>query len=497
MSSRTLRVFTIAALCAASACTARGSSRTPESVQVRLGFVGTDVPGTGIPAATTLLSTSTLFVRDPSSPTPAPAIVERADVSADGLTYHLHVRQGIRAHDGTPITASTLEQTFADLSKTTAPPMDVVEWARVSGDAVLDVRLRRPSALFLENLVDVQPIGGSRRTGAFVRTTAEGDDVTFHAFDGFYLGPPTVDTLTIKVFPTWRTAWGAMLRGEVDGLWETPTEAIDFIEAASDFRSYETVRRYAYLLGFNTRAPRLRDARVRRAFAHALDRDRFVRVALRGRGQPAQTQLHPGHWAADPAFRALPFDRDTARALLREAGFSDRQGRSTVSGSAEIECLVPADDRFERAAQELQRQLSSVGIELRLVPVAIPDLAARLSEGRFETYVLEAAGLTPTLLERFWAPGTRAGIDAGYTAAVPALARLRAAGSVDEVRRAVSDVQAILRDDPPAVFLAYPTVSRVLHRRFEVPTIPDDGSLISQRVLPFVRLRVPNGGPGS
>lgn len=477
-----------------SGCGAQGSVPTDAGVRLRLGFVGPNLPGVGVPAVVSLLSGSNLFFRDPSSRAPSPAIIARVDDSDDGHEYTFHLRPNAVAHDGTPITSSALEALFVSLQKTPIafPHRHIARVTSTSPHTVV-VRLTRPSPLFLESLLDATPPVSASQAGAFVPGDISPQAVSFTAFNRFVPTRPTVESLDVRVFPTWRTAWGAMLRGEVDGLWEAPTDAIDFIEAASEFRTYGTVRRYAYLVGFNLRDTRLRDVRIRQAFAHAVDRSRFVKVALRGHGETTSTQLNPSHWSAQTPFEALPFDRPRARALL--AAFAGRApGASSDEGPAlSLECLVPADDRFERVAQELQRQLATVGVELRLVPLPLRVLVDRIATGTFESYLLEAAGQSPLLLERFWASFDTPFFNSGYVAADAAFSSLRDARTDADVREAVARARRVMRDDPPAVFLAYPTVARVLHRRFLVPPIPEESSLVSQRVLPFVRL-APNAG---
>ncbi len=483
-------VFALVALSAVTllGCGAQGSAPNDAGVRLRLGFVGPNLPGVGVPAVVSLLSGSSLLFRDPSARTPSPAIIARVDSSDDGREYTFHLRPNAVAHDGAPITSAALETLFLSLQETPiAFPHRHIEQVTSTSPQTVVVRLSRPSPLFLESLLDATPPVSASQAGAFVPGPINPQSVSFTAFDRFVPARPTVESLEVKVFPTWRTAWGAMLRGEVDGLWEAPTDAIDFIEAASEFRIYGTVRRYAYLLGFSLRDARLRDARVRQAFAHAVDREHFVKVALRGHGETTAYQLNPSHWSAQP-IEALPFDRRRARDLLEAALGRAPRGSLEEGPSLSLECLVPADDRFERVAQELRRQLAAVGVELRLVPLPLRALVDRIATGAFESYLLEASGQSPLQLERFWASFGAPLFNSGYTAADSAFTTLREASTDAEVRAAVASAQQAMRDDPPAVFLAYPTVARVLHRRFLVPPIPEESSLVSQRVLPFVRL---------
>jgi hypothetical protein len=46
-------------------------------------------------------------------------------------------------------------------------------------------------------------------------------------------GPPSIDRLELRVFPTVRAAWAAMMRDEIDVLFEVGREAVEFVEAES------------------------------------------------------------------------------------------------------------------------------------------------------------------------------------------------------------------------------------------------------------------------
>jgi oligopeptide transport system substrate-binding protein len=86
--------------------------------------------------------------------------------------------------------------------------------------------------------------------------------------------------------------------------------------------------------GFDTTRPPFDDARVRRAFALALDRPRLVTLAEGTSAMPASSVVPPALWP-----EGMPDDQDTdparARSLLAEAGYADpaELGSITVNGS--------------------------------------------------------------------------------------------------------------------------------------------------------------------
>ena len=67
-------------------------------------------------------------------------------------------------------------------------------------------------------------------------------------------------------------------------------------------------------------------------------------------------------------------------------------------------CLVLAgDDRFERIAQLVQRQLYAVGIDMQIEPLSLKELQPRLTSGDFDAFLLEeAGGRMLSWAYRFW-----------------------------------------------------------------------------------------------
>ena len=127
-----------------------------------------------------------------------------------------------------------------------------------------------------------------------------------------------------------------------------------------------------WYVGFNARRAPLDDPRVRRALAHAINRNGPAKLL---RGVAAETggmlpPTMPGH-----SHRVAPkFDPDRARALLSEAGHPD--GRAL--GEIVVVCL----DLWENAASDIAAQLAAIGVRVRLRPVASdPEGAAAIEQG--------------------------------------------------------------------------------------------------------------------
>src|SRR5205085_9735061 len=109
--------------------------------------------------------------------------------------------------------------------------------------------------------------------------------------------------------------------------------------------------------------PAFRDARVRRAFAEAIDRDEIVRVASHGLWTRADGMLPPGMPGQNPAIRRIPYDPAGARRLLSEAGFAGGRGFPSLT-------LVYTRSQPERsaAAQIIRQRLQqNLGVTISLL----------------------------------------------------------------------------------------------------------------------------------
>jgi peptide/nickel transport system substrate-binding protein len=116
-----------------------------------------------------------------------------------------------------------------------------------------------------------------------------------------------------------------------------------------------------WYLTFNFRDPALRDLRVRRAIAYAIDREEIIRAYLRGTARIASGMLTPENWAYDGAVTTYPYDLQRVRRLLDDAGLkADRKGNRDLT--LNYKCAPEG----ARMGEILQAMLRRVGIDLRI-----------------------------------------------------------------------------------------------------------------------------------
>lgn len=323
--------------------------------------------------------------------------------------------------------------------------------------------------------------GGQVGTGPFRLASRGAGEIVLESHKRYYRGKPAIDRIILKPYPTLRAAWTSMMRGETDLVFEVSQEAVDFLAAESSVRVFSFLRGYVYLVAFNSSRPVLKDPRVRRALNLAVDRDAVIRDGLRGKGLAVSGPIWPEHWAFDKTTHGFRFDPAAATSLLESAGFS-RQGKRLT-----FTCLLPENySTWERIGLIVQRYLYEIGVDMRLQIVPADKMVEQVIAGDFEAVLFDvASGPRISRAYMFWhSPGELRGWNIfGYSSptADEALDAMRLAPDDAALARAVSRFQRAALENPPAIFLCLPLVTRALSLRFQVPEGGDPDVLVRLR----------------
>ena len=408
-------------------------------------------------------------------------------------TLRMQLRSDVTFHDGTPLTAEIVKQRL-DAARFDArelpglPMLRDIDTITVEAPDTLSVHLSRTSALVLDDLANISmrlesDDPGWIGTGPFALEEFGPELTRLTANPSYHGGRPLIDVVEIRNFPTTRNAWAAMMRGEIDFLFDVPEETREFVEAESSVRLFNSDRPYAYAVIFNADIPAFRDARVRIALNHAVDRGAVIERGLRGYGRPSSGIWGP-HWlyGADRVYRADP---RLANQLLNETGYpmpaTESTDRHQMPSRLRFSCLVPEGAPLERIALMVQKQLYDIGVDMALEPVSILELQSRLASGDYEAALAPPnTGRALSRLFAYWDPEST-GSDgvlgpSSYPHLGPVFAGLREALSEDERKQAAGELQRVFYDDPPAIFLATRQAGRAVSRRFEVPD--DEGDIL-------------------
>ena len=326
-----------------------------------------------------------------------PDLAESWEVLDEGRRWRFHLRRDVVFHDGAPFGAADVVWTYGSIvdgSVTTAKkgafgPLERVE---AVDPFTVDFVTREPFGATLANLTSYVGVVPASRTperqnrepvgtGPFRVVARTPDTVELAAFDRFFRGRPRLDRVVLREIPDATVRALELRKGSAQLVVNAlPADVVPLFERDPRFAvAKKPGSNYVYL-GLNLEDPVLRDVRVRRALAMALDRERLARTLWRGLGTPTETLLPAGHWARHEELPATPHDPAAAARLLDEAGYPDPDG---PGGQPRLTIVykTSTDETGVLQAQILQAMAAEAGIRAR-DPLArvrdfLPGRAAR------------------------------------------------------------------------------------------------------------------------
>jgi peptide/nickel transport system substrate-binding protein len=237
--------------------------------------------------------------------------------------------------------------------------------------------------------------------------------------------------------------------------------------------------------GGTYRSEWLQSLALRRAISLAVDRKAFVDTVFLGAGVPVGGPITPGNKAWHSAAVAPdPHDPGRARALLSQAGLSDRNGDGLLEDvrrqPARFTILTQkGNTALERGAAFIRDELRKVGLVVEIAALEVGTLVQRLTKGDYEAiyFRLLATDTDPAVNLDFWMSAGSAHVwnpeqNAPATAWERRMDELMAeqARAVDRKRRKelMDEVQALFAEQIPIVYFAAPqlyvaTSARVEH----------------------------------
>lgn len=322
-------------------------------------------------------------------------LAESWEVSRDGLQITFKLRRGVTWHDGHPFTAKDVLfgfQTITDPKTPTAYAEDFrqVKKAEALDDYTFRVTYEKPFAPALtswgnlvvlpKHLLEGKDIAKSEfgrkpvGTGPYrFREWISRDRVVLETNPNYFEGRPYLDRYVIRVIPDLATMFLELKAGGLDLMGLTP---IQYKRQTDDGFFQQSYRKYRYLanaytyLGYNLLEPKFRDKRVRQALSYAINKEEIIKVVLLGLGVPATGPYKPGLWFYNPDVKKYPFDPARALALLKEAGWEDRDGDGILDkdgGPFEFTVMTNEGNPVrQRTAVVIQERLKKIGIRMKI-----------------------------------------------------------------------------------------------------------------------------------
>ncbi len=308
-----------------------------------------------------------------------PALAASWSISPDGLTYTFRLRSPVTFHNGVILEASHVKFTF---ERAKAPDStNAQKWIfdPIANIATPDahtvvITLSRPLANFLFGLglgdaVIFEPSSvASNRTSPvgtgpyrFVRWV-RGDRVEMERYEQYRdRANVAIRRAAFRFMSDPQAQMAALRGGDIDGVTNFGAyEAVDLFRNDPRFRVTVGSTEGKTIVALNNGRPPFNDVRVRRAMAHAIDRNAVIQGAMSGFGTPIGSHFSPNQPGYVDLTGMYPYDPARARALLAEAGHPN-------GFAATLRLPPPVYAR--RGGEIIAAQLAQVGVRATIEPI--------------------------------------------------------------------------------------------------------------------------------
>jgi peptide/nickel transport system substrate-binding protein len=310
-----------------------------------------------------------------------PAIAESWTISRDRTVYTFKIRQGLKFHDGTPVTANDFERSWTRLVDAEDPSQApgsftafsllgvpiVKSWKAVDA-ATFRVTLDGPDESFLARCGTLA--GAALSTASLERykrgvgknlvgcgpyrlaSFTPGQQAVFEAFDGYYAGRPNLDKIIFQIVSSPTALQSALSSGSAQASNFASLTSLSALEGKLTVASGAPRQQiFCYL---NATADSLKDIRVRQAVNFAIDRKRVIAEGLNGYGvQPGYIVAKGIAGYSDELIELSTQDLTRARDLVDQAG---------ATGTT-IRFLAPNNRWWPTVGQIVQENVEEVGLK--------------------------------------------------------------------------------------------------------------------------------------
>jgi len=304
-----------------------------------------------------------------------PGLAASWDISEDGLRYTFNLHEGVAFHDGTAMDAEdvvfSLDRARAEDSTNAQKALFAeIESVEAVDPTTVRVTLSTANGSFLFNMawgdavivasesienIKTNPVG----TGAFKFSNwVQGDQIELVRNEDYWGTPAYLETATFKFISDPTAAFAAMMAEDVDVFYSYPApENLPQFEADARFKVLVGSSEGETILAINNLLEPFTDVRVRKAVAHAIDRQAVIDGAMFGLGTPIGTHFAPHNPDYVDLTSHSQYDPELAKSLLAEAGYPD--GFTTT-------LKLPPPSYARRGGEIIASQLRAVGIQTEI-----------------------------------------------------------------------------------------------------------------------------------
>lgn len=326
----------------------------------------------------------------------------------DDKTIDVTLRDDVRFHDGSPLTADDVVYTYEwvlDPKSRANRSKQFREWlasVEKTGPYTVRFHMKYPYPLALHAMGFSMPL---RKKGAYddiaksgalplgqtlngigpyrVVSVEPGRKTVIERFDGYYKespkGRPAIRRMVFREIPDWGTQEAELMSGGVQWAYDVPYDIASSLGASGPVKFVNGPSlRVGFLVldaaGVSGKDDPLTKLAVRRALNYAIDRQTIVKNIVRGDSQVIYSACHPAQFGCAQDVMKYPYDPKKARELLEEAGYPN-------GFSFDLWAYREKD-----SAEAIAADLAKVGIKAKLRYVQLATLNEARKKHEIQSY---------------------------------------------------------------------------------------------------------------
>ncbi|PKO43864.1 MAG: peptide-binding protein [Betaproteobacteria bacterium HGW-Betaproteobacteria-22] len=427
-------------------------------------------------------------------------LAESWQISADQKTIRFKLKPNLKWADNHPLTSADVLFTWqAVIDEKTASPyasdFQLVKKAETPDALSFVVTYDQAYAPALDSWAGLQILpkhlleGQDLHTSAFAQKPigsnfyqldkwTHGEHLKLSRNPNSALGQAKIDYLITRIIPDNSAQFLELMADNIDLMGLDPIKFSRIIPARPELQKKlalykELGNSYTYM-GFNLKHKPFDDVRVRHAINYAIDKQEIIDGVYLGLGINIASPYKPGTRWSNPDLVPYPYDPDKARALLKEAGFTDSNGDGILERDGKtfsFEIITNQNKEREKSAVLIQRRLKEVGIDVRIRAIEWASFISRfIKTGDFDVVILGwGLGLDPDQYN-IWhssqqAPGQFNFIGYNNSTVDQLLEQGRLELDANKRQRIYHTFARILLEDSPIIYLSAGYGLTAIHKR--------------------------------
>ncbi len=308
----------------------------------------------------------------------------------DDVTWKVVLHNNITFHDGSPVTADTVRESFERALETQAAAarfMDPETSFEVVDEQTLRFILPEPRGSFLNNLASFHFLiyketpDGPLMTGPYrIDRFVPDGELEAVAYDGYWAGEPSLSGILFKRMADANARALALQSGEVHLVTEVASTSLEVFPDSIDTPVVASSR-YQHMI-LNHQMTPFNDPAVRRAVATAINRSTLNEIVFNNLGREMTHLLPEGIGFTTPP--ELETGAETASRILDEAGWLPGSDGVREKDGVRLTFTIHTygfRPELTPMAISIQDQLSGIGIDVEVIQVE--DITGVLATGDF------------------------------------------------------------------------------------------------------------------